>query len=137
MIWAINLQSRRQPRHYIFGIHLQERQLIALSRPALCNPIITHQDPLSRGFSKQEYHNGQPFPSPGHLSHSTIEPGSPALQADSLLTEPPGNPHVGAKSQLLLYGLASYYKHSSKHFKKFNKMQRRQMISLVYLNLFL
>ena len=31
-----------------------------------------------------------PFPSPGDLSHPGIRPGSPALQADSLLSEPPG-----------------------------------------------
>ena len=31
-----------------------------------------------------------PFPSPGDLPHRGTEPGSPALQADSLPTEPPG-----------------------------------------------
>jgi len=39
------------------------------------------------GFFKQEYWSGLPFPSPGELPHPGIEPGSPALQADSLLTE--------------------------------------------------
>ena len=53
---------------------------------------IAHQAPLSMGFSRQEYWSGLPFPSPGDLSHSGIEPGSPALQADSLPTEPGGNP---------------------------------------------
>ena len=33
-----------------------------------------------------------PFPSPGDLPDSGIEPGSPALQADSLQSEPPGKP---------------------------------------------
>ena len=33
-----------------------------------------------------------PFPSPGDLPHPGIEPGSPALQADALLSEPPGKP---------------------------------------------
>ena len=42
------------------------------------------------GFSRQEYWSGLPFPSPGDLPDPGIEPGSPALQADSLLTEPPG-----------------------------------------------
>jgi len=37
------------------------------------------------GFSRQEY--WLPFPSPGDLPNTEIEPGSPALQADSLLTE--------------------------------------------------
>ena len=39
------------------------------------------------GFSRQEYWGGLPFPSPGDLPDPGIEPGSPALQADSLLTE--------------------------------------------------
>ena len=33
-----------------------------------------------------------PFPSPGDLHDPGIEPGSPALQAGSLPSEPPGNP---------------------------------------------
>ena len=44
------------------------------------------------GFSRQEYWTGLPFPSAGDLSHPGIELGSPALQADSLLSEPPGEP---------------------------------------------
>ena len=51
-----------------------------------------HQAPLSMGFSKQEYWNGLPFPSPGNLSDPGIEPTSAALQADSLPSEPPGKP---------------------------------------------
>ena len=43
-------------------------------------------------FSRQEYWSGLPFPSPGDLPDPGIEPGSPALQADSLPSEPPGKP---------------------------------------------
>ena len=43
-------------------------------------------------FSRQEYWSGKPFPSSGNLSDSGIEPGSPALQADSSLSEPPRKP---------------------------------------------
>ena len=39
-------------------------------------------------FPKQEYWNGLPFPSPGHLLNPGIKPGSPALQADSLPSQP-------------------------------------------------
>ena len=52
---------------------------------------VTHQAPLSMGFSKQEYWNGLPFPSPRDLPNSGIGPRSPTLQADSLPSEPPGN----------------------------------------------
>ena len=50
------------------------------------------QAPLSMGFSRQEYWSGMPFPSPGDLLNPGIEPGSPALQADSLPSEPPEKP---------------------------------------------
>ena len=43
-----------------------------------------------QGLSRQEYWSGLPFPSPGDLSDPEIELGSPELQADSLLSEPPG-----------------------------------------------
>ena len=49
--------------------------------------LSAHQAPLSTGFFRQEYWSGLPFPSPGDLPDPGIEPGSPALQADSLLTE--------------------------------------------------
>ena len=51
---------------------------------------IIHQTPLSMEFSKKEYWSGLPFPSPGDHPNSGIEPGSPALQADSLHSELPG-----------------------------------------------
>ena len=53
------------------------------------------QDPLSMGFSRQEYWSGLPCPSPGDLSNPGIEPGSPAssaLQMDSSSIEPSGKP---------------------------------------------
>ena len=41
-------------------------------------------------FSRQKYWSGLPFPFPGDLPNPGIEPWPPALQADSLLSEPPG-----------------------------------------------
>ena len=55
---------------------------------------VAHQAPLSLEFSRQEYWSGLPFPSPGDLLDPGIEPQSPTLQADSLLSEPPGNPFI-------------------------------------------
>ena len=55
--------------------------------------IIAYQAPPSMGFSRQEYWSGLPFPSPGDLPNSETEPGSPALKAYSLLSEPPGKMH--------------------------------------------
>ena len=50
---------------------------------------VAHQAPLSMDFSRQEYWSGLPFPSPRDLPSPGIEHGSPALQADSFLFEPP------------------------------------------------
>ena len=46
----------------------------------------------STGFSRQGYCSGLPFPSPRIFPDPGIEPGSPALQADALPSEPLGNP---------------------------------------------
>ena len=40
---------------------------------------VAYHAPLTMGFSRQEYWNGLPFPSPGDLPNPGIEPGSPAL----------------------------------------------------------
>ena len=56
--------------------------------------IVARQAPLSMGFSRHEYWSGLSFSSPGDLSDPRIEPGSPALQADSLLPEPPEKPKI-------------------------------------------
>ena len=53
---------------------------------------VASQVPLSTGFSWQEHWSGLPFPSPRDLPNPGMKPGSPALQADSLLSEPPGKP---------------------------------------------
>ena len=61
------------------------------SYPTLCDPwTIARQAPQSMEFSSQEYWSELPFPPPGDLSDPGIKPWSPALQADSLLSEPPG-----------------------------------------------
>ena len=45
---------------------------------------VAHQAPLSMKFPRQEYQNGLSFPSPGNLLDPGTEPGSPALQVNSL-----------------------------------------------------
>ena len=53
---------------------------------------VAQQAALSMEFSRQEYWSGLPFPSPGPLLNPGTEPRSPALQAYSLSSEPPGKP---------------------------------------------
>ena len=61
------------------------------------------QAPHPWGFSRQEYWTGLTCPPPGDLPNPGIEPRPPALQADSLPSEPPGKPkntRVGGLSLL-------------------------------------
>ena len=51
---------------------------------------VAYNAPPSMGFPRQGYWSGLPFPSPGDLPDPGIEPGSPALQADALPSEPAG-----------------------------------------------
>ena len=77
--------------HY-FNPKTISEELKSLSRVRLfATPwTLAYQAPLSMGFSRQEYWSGVPFPSPGDLPNPGIEPGSPAFQADTLTSEPPG-----------------------------------------------
>ena len=61
---------------------------------------VTCQVPPSLGFSGQEYWSQLPLPSPGDLPNPGTEPGSPALQVDSLLSEPPEKSMVPAIPKL-------------------------------------
>ena len=74
-----------------FGMKV--KVLVAQSCMTLCNPhglTVACQAPLFMEFSRLEYWSDLPFPSPGDLPNPGTEPGSPALQADSLVSEPPG-----------------------------------------------
>ena len=68
---------------------------------------VAHQAPLPMGIPRQEYWSGLLFPSPGNLPNPGIEPESPALQPDSLLSEPPGKPiiNVTLDKFLSLFGV--------------------------------
>ena len=73
----------------MFGcLESEVKELVTQSCPTLCNSM----DCSQMEFSRQEYWSGLPFPSPGNLPDLGIEPGSPALQVDSLPSESPGKP---------------------------------------------
>ena len=66
---------------------------LTLLRP--CGQTLTHQAPLSMGFSRQKYWSGLPFPPPGNLPNPGIEltsPAPPALASGFFTTVPPGKP---------------------------------------------
>ena len=51
---------------------------------------IKQQAPLSKGFSRQEFWNGLPYPPPGELPRPRIQPTSPVSAGGFLTIEPPG-----------------------------------------------
>ena len=103
--FKLGLKLPYDPEILLLGIYLEK----TITENYKCTPVImnvlavscvrlsatpwtvTHKAPLSTEFSTQDYYSGLPFPSPGNLPNQGIKPGSPALKADSLLSEPPGN----------------------------------------------
>ena len=67
---------------------------VAQSCPPLCDPMDCSlpESSVHGILQAKENWSGLHFPSPGDLPYPGIKPGSPALQADSLPTEPPGKP---------------------------------------------
>ena len=64
---------------------------------------VAYRAPLSMGFSRQAYWSGLPFPSPGNLPDPGINPGSSALQADALPSEPPGKSYPAHVQEERIY----------------------------------
>ena len=71
---------------------------------------VAHQAPLSMKYSGPEYWSGLPCPFLGDLPDPRIEPGSPALQAYSLPSEPPESPKP-TQSSIQFLGSGSKYLH--------------------------
>ena len=101
-----------------------------LTSPCMCQSLshvrlyetpcaIAPQAPLSMEFSRQELGSGQPFPPPGDPLDPRIKPRFPALQADSLLSEPTGKPslrimpfksiHIATNSKISFFFMAEKY----------------------------
>ena len=74
------------------GTLLQAHCIYVLSPVQQTPWTVACQEPLSMEFSRQKYHSGWSFLSPGGLPNSGAKPGSPALQLDSWLSDPSGKP---------------------------------------------
>ena len=81
-----------KPENSLSQLHgVKVKALVSQSCLTLETPwTVAHQAPLSMEFFRQGYWSGLPCNSPGDLPDPGIEPGSPTLQADSLLSESPG-----------------------------------------------
>ena len=82
------------PESHTWSRHISWCVCCLLSRVQLFTTswTVARQAPLSMGFSRQEYWRGLPFHSSGDLPDPGIEFRSPALQANSLPSVPPGSP---------------------------------------------
>ena len=70
--------------------------LVAQSCPTLCHPRdCSPPDSSVHGNLRARIWSGLPCPPPGDLPNPGMESRSPALQVDSLLSEPPGKPGHG------------------------------------------
>ena len=106
---SIVASPTHQPAKRIFSYcpwfsEVKVKVLIASRVWLLANPwTVAHQAPLSMGFSRREYWSGLPFPSPEDLPKPGFEFGSPALQADSLLSQPPPGQSLNSVLELIQY----------------------------------
>ena len=101
--WKTHLTKKI--RRYVHRYFLKWKKEESLSHVWLFATTwtVTYQALPSMGFSRQEYWSGLPFPFPGDLPNPGIEPGSPALQADALPSEPPGKPYVFFHQDMIFY----------------------------------
>ena len=74
---------------YSFDLHLVVK-LLSCVRLFVTPWTVAYQAPPSMGFSRQEYWSGLPFPAPGDLRNSGIEPRLPHCRQTLLPSEPPG-----------------------------------------------
>ena len=93
---------------FLFFVLPENKRLVEVSSLSHVRLFVTprtvgHQAPPSMGFSRQEHWSGLPFPSPGELPDPGIEHESPALQAGTLPSEPPGKLLVLTKWMLPLF----------------------------------
>ena len=84
---------------------------------------VARQAPLSMKFSRQEYWNGLPFPSPGDVPDPGIEPVSPGLAGRFFTIEPSGKPGHRVTSY---YYYGSLYICSSSHAQAAHKSRRQE-----------
>ena len=93
------------PPQYFYESESEKVKVKSLScvRLSVTTWTVAYQTSPSMEFSWQEYCSGLPFPSPGDLSDPGIESGSPALQADTLPSQPLGKSSLKQISALIFF----------------------------------
>ena len=99
---SINNSGNSREMHVIESETPGQGESESVSRSVVSDSLwpltTTHQAPLSMGFPRQEYWSGLPLSSPGDLLNPGIKPRPPALQADSLPSEPPDKSQVKVRA---------------------------------------
>ena len=96
-----DFKAGKVSQHFTYHTHVCEYVSRSVISDSVTPWTVASWAPLSMEFSRKAYWSGLPFFSPGGLPNPMIEPRSPALQAGSLLSEPPGKP-VGMFTYILL-----------------------------------
>ena len=86
--WMQNVPSTKVP-NFSYSFAKRPVKLLSCVQLSAIQWTVAYQIPPSMESSRQEYWSGLPFPSPGDLPDPGIKPRSPALQANTLLSEPP------------------------------------------------
>ena len=89
LLCHLHWQADSLPLYHLWKVKLLSRVWLFATRWT-----VAYQASPSMGFSRQEYCSGLPLSSPVDLPDPGIKPGSPALQADALPSEPAGKPTV-------------------------------------------
>ena len=105
----LSTESFSQSSAWEKDTHLTEAQLELTGKSESVSGIqlfgapwtVAHEAPLSLELSRQEYWSGLPHPSPGDIPDPGIKSRSPALQADSLPSEPPRKPWLWEEGEQL------------------------------------
>ena len=89
--WDFPGNSTGVDSHFLLqGIFLTQGSNLGLPHCRQMLYCLSHQGSPNTPLAVVGYHSGLPFPSPGDLPNPRIEPRSPTLCADALLSEPPG-----------------------------------------------
>ena len=130
-----NLVTKQQQAVYESLLKLYDRYVCYDSRSVMSDSVtpwtVACQAPLSMEFSRQEHWSGWPFPPPRDLPGPGTQPGSPAQQADSFQSVPPGKP-PGKLHDLNLQFNKSHLKWSYKY-----STHHLLMIALAIISVFL
>ena len=90
--YKVNIPGKNDWTIFIFCSNLIMKVFVSCVQLFVTPWTVAHQGPQFMGFSRQEYRQVLPFPSPGDRPDPGTEPRSPALQANSLLSEPQKKP---------------------------------------------